>query len=44
MKYTYIVNYNQFKTFENSKLDKITNITVGSKFIKDKIRLFLTLF
>lgn len=35
MKYTYIVNYNQFKTFENSKLDKITNITTGSKFIKD---------
>jgi hypothetical protein len=31
-KLTYVISYKQFKCFDNYKLDKITNITTGTKF------------
>lgn len=34
-KYTYIVSYDQYITFESYKLDKITRISLGSKFLED---------
>lgn len=34
-KYTYIISYDQFKTFDSYKLDKITRISTGSKFLEN---------
>ena len=34
-RYTYIINYEQFKNFDSYKLDKITRVSIGSKFLEN---------